>query len=183
MRCSAWSSLAISVCSGLALIFAGTASAHVIAMPTYVASGSSQTIVFSGPNERQRPMTSFAVIVPAGLEIEHVHPVDGWTEASTESTATWTGGSLAPRADIPFQVTLKATADPGLLDVTSEQRYQDGGIVSWPVEFTILPPKASPSQNVALAGVVGLIGVLLVVAVTMLAWRRRSPPPKVEGDT
>jgi hypothetical protein len=182
MRCSAWSSLAISVCSGLALLFAGTASAHVIAMPTYVASGSSQTIIFSGPNERQRPMTSFVLTTPAGVEITHVHPVDGWTEESTASTATWTGGSLAPRADIPFRVTLRATADPGVLQVKAEQRYPDGGIVSWPIGITVLPPKASPSQNLALAGVVGLIGVLLVVAVAMLALRRRALPPEASGD-
>jgi len=183
MRCSAWSSLAISVCSALALLFAGTASAHVIAMPNYVAKGGSQAIIFSGPNERQRPMTSFVVTVPAGLEIAHAHPVDGWTEESTESTATWTGGSLAPRGDIAFRVTLKATADPGVLQVQAQQRYADGGIVSWPDAITVLPAKASPSQNFALAGVVGLIGVLIVVAVTMLAWRRRSMPPEADGDT
>ena len=182
MKFSAWSSLVISACSGLALLFAGTASAHVVAMPTYVASGSSQVIIFSGPNERQRPMTSFALTAPAGLEITHVHPVDGWTEESTASTATWAGGSLAPRADIPFRVTLKATADPGVLQVKADQRYRDGGIVSWPIGITVLPPKASPSQNLALAGVVGLIGVLLVVAVAMLAWRRRPLPPGASGD-
>jgi len=182
MRCSAWSSLAISVCSGLALLVAGTASAHVIATPTYVASGGSQAIIFLGPNERERPMTSFTVTVPAGLEIAHAHPIDGWTEQTTQTTATWSGGSLAPNADIPFRVTLKATADPGLLQAKAEQRYADGGIVSWPIGITILPAKASPSQNFALAGIVGLIGVLLVVAVAMMAVRRRSPPPEAEGD-
>ena len=183
MRCSGWSSLAISVCSALALLVADAASAHVVAEPTYVAKGSSQAIIFSGPNERKQPMTAFTLTVPAGLEIAHAHPVDGWTEESTGSAATWTGGSLAPRADIPFRVTLKATADPGLLQVQAKQRYPDGGIVSWPVAITILPAKASPSQNLALAGVVGLIGLLLVVAVAMLAWRRRSIPPEAHGDT
>jgi hypothetical protein len=153
-------------------------------MPTYVASGSSQTIIFSGPNERQRTMTSFVLTAPAGLslEITHVHPVDGWTEESTASTATWTGGSLAPRADVPFRATLKATADPGVLQVKADQRYPDGGIVSWPIGITVLPPKATPSQNLALAGVVGLLGVLIVVAVAMLAWRRRALPPEASGD-
>ena len=181
MRCSAWSSLAISVCS--ALVFAGAASAHVIATPAYLPSGGSQSIQFSGPNERAKTMTSFSVTVPKGLAVEHVHPVDGWTEESTQSTATWTGGTLAPRADIPFRLTLKATANPGVLQVKAEQRYPDGGIVTWPIGITVVPGKSSPSQNLALAGVVGLIGVLLVVAVAMLAWRRRPLPPGADGHT
>ena len=181
MRCSAWSSLVISVCSALALIFAGTASAHVIATPTYVASEGTQTLEFSGPNERKKPMTAFTVTAPKGLEITHVHPVDGWSEDLSSSRATWSGGTLAPRADIPFRLTVKATADPGVLQMKADQGYADGGIVSWPVAITILPAKASPSQNLALAGVVGLIGVLIVVAVAMLAWRRRSIPPEADG--
>jgi hypothetical protein len=78
-------------------------------------------------------------------------------------------------------VALKATADPGS-QVQAKQRYPDGGIVSWPVPITVLPAAASPSQNLALAGVVGLIGVLVVVVVTMLAWRRRSLPPAPGDD-
>ena len=182
MRCSAWSSLAISVCSLVALAFAGPGSAHVIATPTFVASKGSETFEFSGPNERKKPMTAFTITVPTGLEITHVHPVDGWKEESTASIARWRGGSLAPSEDIPFSVTLKATADPGMVQVEAEQGYADGGIVSWQVPITIVPAQASPSQNLALAGVVGLIGVLLVVAVAMLAWRRRSPPPVANDD-
>jgi hypothetical protein len=182
MRCSAWSSLAISVCSSLALVFAGAASAHVIANPTFIPSGSSQPIMFSGPNEREKPMTVFTVIAPTGLEVEHAHPVDGWSEEWTSTTATWTGGSLAPRADIPFRVTFKATAQPGIVSVKAEQRYADGGIVGWPVPITVVPAEKSPSQNFAMAGVVGLIGVLIVVAIGMVAWRRRPLPPESSGD-
>jgi uncharacterized protein YcnI len=181
MRFSAWSSLAISVYSSLALVCATAALAHVVANPTFVPSGSSQAIMFSGPNERQKPMTSFVVIAPTGLEIEHAHPVSGWTEESTTTAATWTGGSLSPREDIPFRLTLKATATPGTLDMKAEQRYADGGIVSWPVPITVVPAEESPSQNLALAGVVGLIGVLIVVALAAVAWRRR-PVPAQPGD-
>jgi hypothetical protein len=181
MRCSAWSSLAISVCSAL-LLFAGGASAHVIATPSYVASKGSETFEFSGPNERKKPMTTFTVTAPAGLEITHVHPVDGWDEGFSAAKATWTGGSLAPRADTAFRLTVRATADPGVLQMKADQGYADGGIVSWLVPITVLPPASSPGQNLALAGVVGLIGVLLVVAVAMLAWRRRSAPAP-DGDT
>jgi uncharacterized protein YcnI len=182
MRCSAWSSLAISVCSALALVFAGTASAHVIATPSYVPSKGSETFIFSGPNERKRPMTSFTLTTPAGLQIEHAHPVDGWKEVFAASKATWTGGSLAPGADIPFRVTIKATTEPGILQVKADQGYADGGIVTWQVPITVVPPEESPSQNLALAGVVGLLGVLVVVAVAMLARRRRSLPIETSED-
>jgi hypothetical protein len=46
--------------------------------------------------------------------------------------------------------------------------------VSWPVAITVTPAEESPSQNLSLAGVIGLIGALLVVAIAMLAWRRRD---------
>jgi uncharacterized protein YcnI len=176
MRCSGWSSLAISVCSALAAasFWAGTAAAHVVAMPAFLASGSAESITFDAPNERDDPMTAFSVTVPAGLEIRHAHVVEGWNEQVDGSTATWTGGSLASRATADFGVTLKADGDPGLVQLQAEQRYADGGVVTWPVDFTITPAAETPSQNLALAGVVGLIGVLVVVAVAMLAWRRRT---------
>ena len=172
MRCSGWSSLAISVCS--ALVLAGSAAAHVVATPAFIPSGSSDSITFSGPNERDEPMTSFSVKAPPGLEIEHAHEVAGWSESLDSATATWSGGALAPGADTTFGVTLKADAQPGLLELTVDQGYVDGGVVTWRVAITVTPPEESPSQNLALAGVVGLIGVLLVVAVAMLGWRRRA---------
>jgi len=171
MRCSGWSSLAISVCS--ALVFAGAASAHVVAMPTYIPSKGSEAIVLEVPNERPDPMTSFVVNVPSGIEIEHVHPAEGWTESVESSTARWTGGSLPAHKQVDFRVTLKADVEPGAVALDAEQLYEDGGVVTWPVSITITPAAQSPSQNIALAGVVGLIGLLVVAAVVMLSRRRR----------
>ena len=172
MRCSGWSSLAISVCSALAL--AGTASAHVVATPTFLPSESSESIAFSGPNERDDPMTAFTLTVPVGLQIEHAHEVEGWDESVDGSTATWQGGSLESDAEIDFGVTLRADSEPGIVELQARQFYADGSAVSWPVALTITPATESASQNLALAGIVAVIGVLAVVAVAMLAWRRRS---------
>jgi hypothetical protein len=174
MRCSGWSSLAISVCSALALLLAGPAAAHVVATPAFLPSGSPESIAFSAPNERDQPMTSFALTVPDGLVIQHAHPVAGWNESIAGSTATWTGGSLAPNVEVAFGVTLEADVDPSVVEVQAEQLYDDGGAVTWPVALTITPAEESPTENFALAGVVGLIGVLVVVAIGMIAWRRRS---------
>jgi hypothetical protein len=175
MRCSGWSSLAISVSSAIGLLLAPSAAAHVVAAPAFVASGSSGSVTFSGANERDVPMTAFALTVPAGLEIAHAHELEGWDETVDGSTATWRGGPLAPTEEIAFGITLDADVEPGVVELQAVQRYPDGGEVSWPVALTITPAEESPSQNLALAGVVGLIGLLLVVAVAMLAWRRRSP--------
>lgn len=173
MRCSGWSSLAISVCSAAALGLAGPAAGHVVAAPPFISSGSSESVTFSGPNERDIAMTEFALTVPAGLEIEHAHETEGWNGSIDGATATWLGGRLAPNEEIDFGVTLAADADPGVVQLDAVQRYPDGSTVSWPVALTITPEEEGPSQNLALAGVVGLIGVLLLVAVAMLAWRRR----------
>ncbi len=172
MRCSGWSSLAISACS--ALLLAAPASAHVTATPTFVRSDDSSSITFSGPNERTAPMTGFSITVPPGLRIEHAHDADGWTESLEGPTARWTGGAVAPEAELVFGATIAADAAPGFVEVIATQRYADGNDVRWSVPVTIAPPEKSPSQNLALAGVVGLIGVLVVVAIAMLAWRRRS---------
>ena len=142
--------------------------------PAFLPSGSSESITFSAPNERDDPMTTFVLTVPEGVVIEHAHEVDGWEESLDGSTATWAGGSLAPDVEVGFGATLQADSEPGVVELQAEQRYEDGAVVRWPVALTITPAEDNPSQNLALAGVVGLIGVLVVAAIAMLAWRRRS---------
>ena len=174
MRCSGWSSLAILVSSAVALLVVWPAAAHVDATPAFVPKGSAESITFSGPNERDEPMTGFALTVPEGVAIRHAHVVEGWDESVEGSTATWVGGPLAPGEEIAFGMTLEAEVEPGVVELEAEQRYADGGVVRWPIDLTITPARESPSENLALAGVVALIGLLCVVAIGMLAWRRRA---------
>jgi hypothetical protein len=121
-------------------------------------------------------MTGFVVKAPPGLVIEHAHPADGWTENVAGSSATWTGGPLAHLALADFEVSLKATAAPGPIVLESEQRYDSGAVVRWPVSMTVVPGNEENSQNLLLAAVVGVIGLLVVAAVALLAWRRRTAP-------
>ena len=118
-------------------------------------------------------MTSFSLTAPAGFKIEHAHEVEGWDESVDGSTATWNGGPLAPDEELGFGMTLEGGRRAGVIELEAEQSYADGSVVSWPVALTITPAEESPSQNLALTGVVALIGVLAVVAIVMLAWRRR----------
>lgn len=185
MRCSGWSSLAISGCSALALlVLAAPAAAHVVASPTFLASKSSESISFEAPNERDDPMTSFTITAPDGLLVDHVHPADGWNAGLVNGTAAmWSGGSLPAGETATFGVTLEADAEPGVVTLQAKQGYASGAVVEWPVALTITPPEQSPSQNLALAGIVGLLGVVVVVGVVVLALRRRptSSGPRGEG--
>jgi len=183
MRCSGWSSLAISVCSLLAaLVVAAPASAHVVATPSFIASKSSESISMEVPNERDDPMTSFTLTPPVGLRIEHVHPADGWNVGLDGKTGRWTGGSLAASATATFGVTLEADVEPGVVTLQAKQLYDSGAVVEWPVSLTVTPAEESPSENLALAGIVGLVGILVVVAVIVLALRRRPASPATGGD-
>jgi uncharacterized protein YcnI len=158
------------------LLVAAPAAAHVSATPPYLATGGSETIDLSVPNERDAPMTNFSVTVPSGFEIVHAHVAEGWNATSEGSTATWRGGSLAPGVEAMFGLELRAQTEPGAVQFQAEQGYDDGAVVRWPVSLTVIPADESSSQSLALVGVVGLLGVLVVAAAAILAWRRRSAP-------
>ena len=178
MRCSGWSSLAISVCSAavVALFVAAPASAHVVATPSFIATGSSATLSLSAPNERDVPMTGFSVTVPDGFTIEHAHAAGPWTSTIAASTVNWTGGTLPAGAATEFGIQLAASGEPGPAELETEQRYPGGEVVRWRVPITVVPGAESPSQNLELAAIIGLMGLLIVAAVVLLVWRRRDRP-------
>ena len=167
--------LAVLAAASIGLVAASTASAHIVATPGFLPSGSSESITFAGPNERDDQMTAFILTAPDGLTFEHAHEVAGWDESIDGSTASWNGGQLEPNVELGFGATLRADTEPGLVELQAQQLYADGEVVSWPVVLTITPGEASSSQDVALlVGCVVLIGVLAIVAIAMLAWRRRT---------
>ena len=117
---------------------------------------------------------------PLGLVIHHANPVAGWTSPSTDATVRrGPAGRCAPSKE-RFAILLKADVDPGLVQLDAKQLYDDGNVVSWPVQITVLPAAKSPRQNLALAGVVALIGLLTIAAIFMLA-RRRPQRPRAAG--
>ena len=174
MRCSGWSSLAISVCSAVALIVVAPAGAHVVAVRPYIATGSTAVLSLASPNERSEPMTGFKLTVPKGFVIEHVHAPAPWEATIAGSTVNWKGSALPAGATTDFAVQLEATAEPGPAQLDTEQLYPGGKVVRWPVAITVTPGAESPSQNLGLAAIVGLMGLLVLTAVVVLAWRRRT---------
>ena len=113
MRCSGWSSLAISACSASALILAAPAAAHVTVVPAFVSAGDTGTLSLTAPNERDVAMTGFDITVPSEFRIVHAHPADGWHSSVRGSTAIWTEGSLAPGAEATFSLQVEGPTAPG----------------------------------------------------------------------
>jgi uncharacterized protein YcnI len=173
MRCSAWSSLAISVCSCAgALALATPAAAHVYATPSFVPGGKTATLSLSVPNERGVPMTGVTVTVPDGFRVLKALPVGGWQTQVTRSIATWSGRGLPARGLANITLDVRARTSPGDVALLAKERYRDGGIVQWPVNLTVVPG-AEPSQNLGIALIVGLLGLVVVTAVVVVFWQRR----------
>jgi hypothetical protein len=174
MRCSGWSSLAISASSALAaLVLAAPAAAHVTASPAFLPAGGEATLTLSVPNERDEPMTELAVTAPPGVRLVRAHPAGPWTAAIEGETATWSGGSVEPGATGSFLLTLAAPARPGPAELAAEQRYPGGETVRWPVALTVTPG-APPREHVWRGVLVALLGLAATVGVVAFAWRRRS---------
>ncbi len=176
MRCSAWSSLAISVCS--ALLLAPSAAAHVTPTPSFITADATTSLRLSGPNERGEPMTAFVVTVPVAFRVVAAEPSDGWTADATESTATWRGGRLEAGKEATFTLRITAPKKPGAIELEAVQRYPGGESVRWPVGLTVIPGFALETRRIAsihLSGVVifTVLGLLPAGVVVVLVRRKR----------
>jgi hypothetical protein len=184
MRSSAWSSLAISACRGearlalaclvaaSALALAGSAGAHIDAVPAFLEAEATGLISLTAHNDRQVTMDGFAILAPPELRIEDIGAVEGWEGSADETTATWTAGSLRSGEAATFSLSVEAPPDPGTVTLRAEQRYPDGEAVEWPIMLTVVPADES-SGDVWVYAIVGL-GLVLAAAGVVLAWRRRE---------
>ena len=158
---------------GLAL--ARAAGAHVYPNPTYVATGSTSSVELSLPNERRIPMTAFELRVPTGMRVAEALPAPGWTGSATRRRATWTGGSLPALTTANFSVRLETRRAPGNVTLDAIERYGDGGTVLWPVTLVVVPAE-EPSEQLGVALIVGLVGLLALTIGGAVLWRRTTRP-------
>ncbi|HXG77583.1 MAG TPA: hypothetical protein VNJ53_13540 [Gaiellaceae bacterium] len=176
MRCSGWSSRAISACSAAALaalLLAATASAHVVARPQFLPAEGRTTLVLEVPNERNEPMSGLSVTLPAGLAPVQAAAPSPWELALEGPRATWTSGSLPPGLSASFPLAVEASTEPGPATLQVEQRYPGGEVVRWPLALTVTPgsvPREHPWRGIAVA----LVGLGLLAGLGALAWRRRD---------
>jgi hypothetical protein len=174
MRCSAWSSLAISVCNAVAvaLVVAGPAGAHIDAVPAFLVADATETISLTAHNDRSVAMDAFAVTASTGLRVGEVGELEGWSGSTDGKSASWTGGRLAAEDAETFTVVLEAPTAPGPVSLQVEQRYPDGRAVNWSVPLTVVP--ADESSSTRYVWIALLAAGLVLAALAGLAWRRRS---------
>jgi hypothetical protein len=173
MRCSVWSSLAISVCSvALVLAAAGPARAHIDATPAFLLADGTETISLTAHNDRSIAMDALSVTASAGLRIEDVGELEGWSGSTDGKTARWRGGRLAAEDAETFTVVLEALTAPGPVSLQVEQQYPDDRAVTWSVPLTVVPADESSSDTYVWVALLG--AGLVLAAVTGLALRRRS---------
>jgi hypothetical protein len=170
MKSSAWSSLVISACS--ALILTGAAAAHVTVTPHFIAAGGTAKLRFAMPNELDRPMTGFRLLVPGDFRIVAADSGEGWSADVQGHRVTWTGGGLDPAAETTFDVELEAPTAPGTDNLEAEQLYPGNRAVPWGVELTVIPASEEPSQNLRLAAVIALVGLLVLSGLGLAFFKR-----------
>jgi uncharacterized protein YcnI len=173
MRCSGWSSLAISVCSGLLLT--PSAAAHVVPTPSFLTGGGVSTLTLEAPNEREAPMTGLRVTVPERFRIASARSSGPWRASVSGRVATWRGGRLQARRTERFTLDVEAPDEAGSVDLAAAQLYPGGDVVRWTVPVTVVPGN-EPSQNLEAALVAGVIGILGMTAVALFIWQRRVKP-------
>jgi uncharacterized protein DUF1775 len=170
-----------------ALVTSSAASAHVVPVPQFLATGSVTTMSFAVPNERREPMSGVTVSVPAGVHIVRAHPTAGWTATLDGSNATWRGGPLAHLTVETFRLDVDVSASPGPVTLNTRELYPSGATVDWPATLTVVPgPNDEQSESVGWGWIAAIAGVGLIFVVGLVVLARRREPranPTGEEDT
>jgi uncharacterized protein YcnI len=180
MRFSAWSLRAISVCS--ALVFTGSAWAHLSVSPTRVGSGASVDLTFAAPNEDDAlGVDRVTIAVPGEFDLDDAESKPGWTQSRSGDAITWTGGNIPKGQFATF--TIRGDAPKRTGSVTFNVRVGDrtGKSVTSRVGVDVVSSQTEDSAarslgKVAIGVAVGaaLLGVIALF-LGLYGWLR--PPP------
>ena len=163
----------------LALIAATPAAAHIIPQPAFLTPGEKTTVTFAAPNERPpHTLSKVSITAPRGIDLADAKPPPGWRLTLDGRTASWSRATfpVGRQPEVQFQIVASTSLAPGTAVLSALQRYDDGGVVSWKVSFTILPaPAATPRQHLLPAIVTAILG-LVVIGLLLLRMRDRRRP-------
>jgi uncharacterized protein YcnI len=153
--------------AALTLVVTTGASAHVTISPPFVESGVETAIAFETPNERPpHATTTLSLTAPPDIAIVSATAPPGWLATVNGSTVTWSGGRIEDRAAVTFPVRVRARVRAGTYSFAAVQRYDDGALVNWKAELSVLPATgaAAPKQQPWGAIAAALTGIVVIVA-------------------
>jgi uncharacterized protein YcnI len=165
-----------------ALALAGSAAGHVTVVPPFVDANARTTISFNTPNERRgRATTSLTIDAPPGFELSSAAAPAGWVLELSGGTARWTGGRIEGEQTVTFPLVVTARTRAGVETFRAVQGYNDGEVVRWSADVTVLPAAAeeAPPQHLRRALTAGAVG-LAVIAASFLVLRRLRRRPLQE---
>jgi uncharacterized protein len=143
----------VGLFAGLAVVFAGAASAHVHLDPSTASKGGDATVSFTVPNEEDAADTTMVEVqIPTDHPIGSVsvEAIPGWTAkverstlakpirtddgeiTQTASKITWSGGTIGPDQFQNFTVSFDSLPDDvDSLVFPTVQTYSNGDVVRW----------------------------------------------------
>jgi uncharacterized protein YcnI len=180
MKCSGWSSLAISVCS--ALVFTGTASAHLSIDPAHVTKGTVVDLVFSVPNEDDPVgVDHVALGIPADFALDDAEAKPGWSQSRTGQAVTWSGGHIPKGEYARFAIrgTAPRKVETVLFNVLVGDRKGKSITYRVGLDVTAHGPQDSGARSLGKAALlIAILGGALALAALftgLYVWLR--PPP------
>jgi uncharacterized protein YcnI len=185
MRCSGWSSRAISGCSvaAAALVLAGPASAHLSIDPAQVVRGQLVDLVFSVPNQDDAvPVDHVTLGIPSDFQLDDAEAKPGWTQNRTGQAVTWAGG-LIPKgqyATFAIRGTAPKKVETVLFNVLVGDRSGKSITYRIGLDVTAHGPRDEGARTLGrVALVVGIVAAaigLIGLFTSLYVWLR--PPPQ-----
>ncbi len=137
-----------------ALLFAGTASAHIDPDPLAVEAATSNTVSFGVEHGCDgSPTTGLQIQIPERVADAQPVDKDGWTASVDAQVITFTGGSLPADTPDDFAITFTAPTAPGAINFPIVQTCEVGQLdwIEVPVEGAAEPEHPAPSVLVTAA--------------------------------
>src|SRR6478735_8081024 len=131
-----------------ALLFAGSASAHIDPDPIAVQAATSNTVSFGVEHGcEESPTTELQIQIPAAVADAQPAEKDGWTASVDGQVVTFTGGPLAADTPDDFAITFTAPTAAGPIDFPIVQICEVGQLdwIETPVEGAAEPEHPAPS--------------------------------------
>jgi uncharacterized protein YcnI len=189
MRCSGWSSRAISASSAAVaalivatLIVAAPAGAHLSIVPATVVKGELVDLVFSVPNEDDAMGVDHVTLgVPQDFELDDAEAKPGWSQSRTGQAVTWAGGNITKGTYARFGIrgTAPRRAETVLFTVLVGDRTGQSITYRVPLGVTAHGPRDGGARSLAKAAIIVAIAAaaaaLAAGFVALYLWLR--PPP------